>query len=44
MISSLLRPELPESKRFAYILKMWKDMAGGKRFDYNNEVFLSEKS
>lgn len=44
MISSLLRPDLGESQRFSFILNMWQEMAGGKRFDYNNQVFLSEKS
>lgn len=44
MIASLLRPDLGESSRFEYILNMWKQMAGGKRFDYDNQVFLSEKS
>lgn len=44
MIASLLRPDLDESSRFEYLLEMWKAMAGGKRFDYNNQVFLSEKS
>ena len=36
MISSLLRPDLNESARFEYILEMWKKMAGGKKFGYNN--------
>lgn len=43
MIASLLRPDLGESARFKYILNMWKQMAGGKRFDFNNQVFLSER-
>ena len=41
---SLLRPELDESTRFEYILQMWQRMAGGKKFDYDNKVYLSEKS
>ena len=44
MIASLLRPDLNESARFEYILKMWERMAGGKKFEYNNQVYLSEKS
>lgn len=44
MIASLLRPDLGESARFEYILKMWERMAGGKKFEYNNQVYLSEKS
>ena len=43
MIASLLRPDLGESARFEYILNMWKKMAGGRKFDYDNQVFLSEK-
>lgn len=43
MITSLLRPDLGESNRFEYILDMWKRMAGGKDFEYNNKIFLSEK-
>ena len=44
MIASLLRPELGESARFDYILNMWQRMAGDKKFDYDNKVYLSEKS
>ena len=36
LIASLLRPDLGWSGRFEYILNMWKAMAGGKRFDYDN--------
>ena len=44
MIASLLRPDLGESARFDYILTMWKRMAGDKKFDFDNKVYLSEKS
>lgn len=44
MIASLLRPDLNESGRFDYILEMWQKMAGGKKFEYDNKVYLSEKS
>lgn len=44
MIASLLRPDLNESGRFDYILNMWSRMAGGKKFEYDNKVYLSEKS
>ena len=43
MIASLLRPDLGESDRFDYILNMWGAMAGDKKFNYSNQVFLSEK-
>lgn len=41
MIASLLRPDLGESARFDYMLQMWQRMAGGKKFEYDNKVFLS---
>ena len=44
MIASLLRPDLDESARYSYILDRWESMAGGKRIDYDNKVFLSEKN
>lgn len=43
MIASLLRPDLGESARFDYILTMWEKMAGNKKFEYDNKVYLSEK-
>ena len=44
MIASLVRPDLKESARFSYVLDQWKRMAGGKSFQYDNKVYLSEKS
>lgn len=43
MIASLLRPDLGESERFDYILNMWQSMSGGKRYEFSNQVYLSEK-
>lgn len=45
MVASLLRPDLVnESGKFSHALETYKRLAGGKKFEYDNKVYLSEKS
>ena len=44
MTASLIRPDLHESERFSYVQKFWQKLAGGKRINYDNTIFLSERN
>ena len=44
MVASLLWPNEKLSARFAKVQEMWKRMAGGKKFNYDQKVYLSESS
>lgn len=43
MICSLLKPELEDAERFSYQTRMWEKLCAGKKINYDNTVFLSER-
>ncbi|KAF0982092.1 hypothetical protein FDP41_011953 [Naegleria fowleri] len=43
-VCSLVKPELPPSKRFTYISSKFSRFAGGSKIGFDNATFLSEKS
>jgi glutaminase len=45
MVASLLRSVGDgDSARFRHVTDFYKRMAGGRKFEYDNKVYLSEKS
>jgi glutaminase len=44
LCSSLINPESDAADRFDYVLNTWQRLFGGKRPDFNNSIYLSEKN
>lgn len=43
MCGSLIKQGKPPSDRFDYVMKQWKDLAGGMKVGFDNAVYLSER-
>ena len=44
MVCSLIYPELKQSERFSRMRNMWERLAGNRRINYDNTIYLSERS
>jgi len=43
MCAALIKPTLPLSDRFDYVMNVWRALAGGERCGFDNSVYHSEK-
>ena len=43
MAVSLIKNEMRQSNRFDYIMNYWTKLAGNKKINFNNSIYLSEK-
>jgi glutaminase len=44
MSTSLIHPEQGPADRFDYVLSVWEKLCGGRRPNFNNSIYLSEKN
>lgn len=44
MMASLVKPKYTPAKRFEYIMNSWRNLCGGQDPQFNNSVYLSERT